>query len=445
MQQTRDHLSVNGQCGFCRSSTICHAVVEYETVRSAQRMLEMLFFVAQGVAGCEQVGEIGNRHDLVEHELELCNSTSNACTSHHIVTSRTLQHSLDGPVAESIRFVPDITHKDMRPSSGQLWTVKMISSIGGCAIECYKDKECTSFFYGKKEKTCLGFAYNTIPELSELVHEKGWSYFHDATLASGNEDGVSESLSEITSDGSTVTTALILYTPATIFTSEDADGYFAPRNLVTEPVPKEGQIEQSGCGGKEWKSFEKSCYKFSGSTATWDSASGRCKKRGGYLVEITSPEEDTFIAELMSQPGNDQKTWIGANDKENEGDWRWVESNNKVEYENWKRGEPNNHGLLFSTGLFAENCAHIQLRSKQLKTKWNDSKCFWKLHFICERANYLDGGFDGPWGAEAACATTIEYPSLFVRKLDTGISSDTDHPPPCGVRGTIVHVSSFMS
>ncbi|WP_319479445.1 lectin-like protein [uncultured Draconibacterium sp.] len=74
--------------------------------------------------------------------------------------------------------------------------------------------------------------------------------------------------------------------------------------------------------------------------------------RKGYLVTVTSQEENDFVAEKLGGA----QGWMGANDATNEGAWRWVtgpEGNedsgagrlfwngSAVGYTNWNVGEPN--------------------------------------------------------------------------------------------------------
>ena len=78
----------------------------------------------------------------------------------------------------------------------------------------------------------------------------------------------------------------------------------------------------------------------------------------GYLVTITSVEENAFCASKLSGQG-----WIGATDEAVEGTWRWAtgpESGTLLTYTNWASGEPNNSGS-------GEDYAHF-LTSGQ----WND-------------------------------------------------------------------------
>lgn len=123
---------------------------------------------------------------------------------------------------------------------------------------------------------------------------------------------------------------------------------------------------------------------------TWDAAKAEAEKseyfgRKGYLVTITSPEENTFVKEKTLGIG-----WLGAKDIERDastpkknGDWRWVTGPEGLEdggqgkkfyqgygngvdllYNNWETGEPNDYNR-------AEFVAHIFGPGAQAG-KWND-------------------------------------------------------------------------
>ena len=95
----------------------------------------------------------------------------------------------------------------------------------------------------------------------------------------------------------------------------------------------------------------------------------------GYLVTILSEEESIISAEQITGTG-----WIGASDKDNEGEWKWMtgpetgtifwngtESGSAPAgiYENWNTGEPNE----FQAG---EDYAHITADGVGIDGSWND-------------------------------------------------------------------------
>jgi len=100
--------------------------------------------------------------------------------------------------------------------------------------------------------------------------------------------------------------------------------------------------------------------------------------RTGYLVTLTTPRENAFVAGLLQQAGTD-KAWFGGGDEVEEGVWTWkggaAGEQGKVIWRggadgqvgegalaNWREGEPNNVndedcGIIFADG------------------KWNDGTC----------------------------------------------------------------------
>lgn len=103
---------------------------------------------------------------------------------------------------------------------------------------------------------------------------------------------------------------------------------------------------------------------------------------GGYLVIITSEEENNFVSERLQNAAG----WMGANDKDVEGEWRWINTPESIHdpgsglqfwsgdengspvngmYSNWNDGEPND----FGTG---EDCGQFLAGGTG---RWNDLPC----------------------------------------------------------------------
>lgn len=93
----------------------------------------------------------------------------------------------------------------------------------------------------------------------------------------------------------------------------------------------------------------------------------------GYLANITSSDENTFVAARISQDG-----WFGASDSGTEGTWKWLDgpesgttfwigtasgSAQDGAYENWATGEPNQSG--------DEDCSQFYANG----SGWNDLPC----------------------------------------------------------------------
>lgn len=104
-------------------------------------------------------------------------------------------------------------------------------------------------------------------------------------------------------------------------------------------------------------------------TSTWNQAKDAAASAGGYLATITSAEEQSYIASLvspyLSANGGDAGFKLGgfqpAGSTEAGGGWRWVTSE-AWGYANWGSGEPNNVG---------GNESYLYL-DERFNWKWND-------------------------------------------------------------------------
>jgi hypothetical protein len=87
-----------------------------------------------------------------------------------------------------------------------------------------------------------------------------------------------------------------------------------------------------------------------------------CQGRSADLVKIDSAAEDLWAYETVTEPGS---IWIGANDIEQEGDWRWTDGSSVMAgYVAWATGQPNDSGG-------AEDCAVLHSGMGE----WNDVAC----------------------------------------------------------------------
>ena len=122
-------------------------------------------------------------------------------------------------------------------------------------------------------------------------------------------------------------------------------------------TPSESAVVYAGNGHK---------YEVIDVSKTWTAARDDCEKRGGYLVTVTSKEEQKFIEDLLSKQGKQKNYWLGAY---REGkNWQWVTGENFTYY-NWMSGEPRNtsseNKLMLARVPPSE-------KSRNDQYKWND-------------------------------------------------------------------------
>ena len=110
------------------------------------------------------------------------------------------------------------------------------------------------------------------------------------------------------------------------------------------------------------------CYRVLNALGSWVEARSSCQVWGGDLVEITTPEENELIGAEV-----DGSVWIGANDRQNEGEMVWA-SGDPVEYATWAPSQPDNF-------QGQENC--VERRAPD--GLWNDAPCEGAKGAVCER------------------------------------------------------------
>lgn len=104
---------------------------------------------------------------------------------------------------------------------------------------------------------------------------------------------------------------------------------------------------------------------------TWYAAWQICRDLGGELVTIHSAEENEVVASLT----DGFPAWIGATDRDEEGNWTWV-TGEAFSYDNWASGQPDN------TATDAEGCEnYAYIGSGQT---WNDADGLLNYGFVVE-------------------------------------------------------------
>ncbi|KAK7138320.1 hypothetical protein R3I94_013821 [Phoxinus phoxinus] len=118
-----------------------------------------------------------------------------------------------------------------------------------------------------------------------------------------------------------------------------------------------------------WKSFGPRCYQYFSQSVRWITAERNCQTLGANLASVHDKPENDFLLSLFP---SSTRTWVGAHDGEQEGEWLWSDGS-VYSYTNWCSGEPNNSGG-------PENCLEISWTSNRC---WNDTPCSTSLNYIC--------------------------------------------------------------
>lgn len=79
-----------------------------------------------------------------------------------------------------------------------------------------------------------------------------------------------------------------------------------------------------------------------GGNISWTAAKAAAEAAGGHLATITSPGEQSYIAQKLGGTVS-MDVWIGATDSATEGQFQWI-TGEAFLYKNWNTGEPNDAG-----------------------------------------------------------------------------------------------------
>ena len=170
-------------------------------------------------------------------------------------------------------------------------------------------------------------------------------------------DNLERKLSNITPKISTTTSTTTTTTPITTATA---------------------RFDQCGEG---WTMYNGHCYLSVKQRLSWEDAVSYCEARQGYLLEITTDAERTFISsELARQYGNYfQWVWVGATYRRSRSTYLYQHSGEPVPNNYWLPGQPN-----FSHGD-QPHCALMGSSSTSSDVYLADLSCSLRASFICEK------------------------------------------------------------
>ncbi|RZF36004.1 hypothetical protein LSTR_LSTR005820, partial [Laodelphax striatellus] len=144
----------------------------------------------------------------------------------------------------------------------------------------------------------------------------------------------------------------------------------------------------------------------------WTEAEQECQNRGGHLASIRSEHTQHLVDNLLTHSpgyGDENAYWVGATDKENEGDFRWSDGL-PFTYSNWFPGwgrisrQPNDDGMSDQDCVEVRRAYHghgshvtnspgtPSLPVLAQSFMWNDRDCKTPNHFLCQRFTIEGGG-----------------------------------------------------
>ncbi len=151
------------------------------------------------------------------------------------------------------------------------------------------------------------------------------------------------------------------------------DALFGEEPATDKPSPENGvAVKPASTGVKSKKGppeaveFNGHFYMFYKDPMKWDIAKLKCQSRGGYLVTISSKEENDLVASLIE---GSSSVWIGFSKS---GDaWRWVNLE-KTGYTNWGSSRPSITKSSPRMGIGI--CAYIHAVDRYVRSTYVNGK-----------------------------------------------------------------------
>jgi len=142
--------------------------------------------------------------------------------------------------------------------------------------------------------------------------------------------------------------------PTSAYPTTTTTFYYPPSTSTQHPYSTTTDNPTTASPGGDcpdgWIESLEGCFLFhhSANIMTWREAQEECEKLGGFLAEIGSQEEQTFlmsIATLEEELIGTAEWYIGLSDQGHEGRWMWQHSATDPVYTSWAVDQPDNQNI----------------------------------------------------------------------------------------------------
>lgn len=164
---------------------------------------------------------------------------------------------------------------------------------------------------------------------------------------------------------------------ATSVIASNMDIYNAAGDLVLEKTDCLYPNSNSVSNGHIYKRYDKEM--------NWSDAKAYCESLGGYLVTITSSDEQKIVEDMLQDDSPFESYWMGAQMNDNQ--WEWI-TGETFDYAKWAKGEPNGHENGMCLQIYTRSSSiHITGGKGDWDDTWNDgdhADGIVEQGFICE-------------------------------------------------------------
>ncbi|XP_062587586.1 perlucin-like isoform X3 [Saccostrea cucullata] len=125
---------------------------------------------------------------------------------------------------------------------------------------------------------------------------------------------------------------------------------------------------------KGWVTYQRGCYFFSTTIATFREAMSACYQMGAEMLELQNSMEEKWFDNQVRLRGHSPQVWLGASDTQQEGKFISVSKAEGLPYSHWLKGQPSNLGG-------EEHCLTYWVSLKGM----NDAPCDNKYNYVCKK------------------------------------------------------------